>query len=76
MPWVCRIQVMMIGSGFVCHQTKRNPVSGNRGGAHSRIGVGIEAVSMKFAQAVNVEAELHRRRFPNLACGGSRVHST
>ena len=26
---------------------------------------------MKFAQAVNVEAELHRRRFPNLACGGS-----
>jgi len=37
---------------------------------------GIEVVSMKFAQAVIVEAELHRRRFPNLACGGSRVHST
>jgi len=45
-------------------------------GAHSRIGEAIDAVKVKFAQAVIVEAELHRRRFPNLACGGSRVHST
>ncbi len=42
--------------------------------AHSRIGVGIESLSIKLAQAVIVETELHRRRFPNLACGGSRVH--
>jgi hypothetical protein len=62
--------------GSVDHQTKRNPFLGNAGGAHSRIGVTLEAVKVKFAQAVIVEAELHRRRFPNLACGGSRVHST
>jgi hypothetical protein len=62
--------------GSVDHQTKRNPSLGNGGGAHSRIGVAFESVKVKFAQAVIVEAELHRRRFPNLACGGSRVHST
>jgi hypothetical protein len=44
--------------------------------AHSRIGVEFEQSSIRFAQAVIVEAELHRRRFPNLACGGSRVHNT
>ena len=38
--------------------------------AHSRIGVGIE-VSIKIAQAVIAEAEPHRRRFPNFACGRS-----
>jgi hypothetical protein len=37
--------------------------------AHSRIGVGIEAVVIELAQAVIAEAEPHRRRFPNLACG-------
>jgi len=45
--------------------------------AHSGIGVEIEAVSIKIAQAVIAEAEPHRRRFPNFACGGrsSRTHS-
>jgi len=39
--------------------------------AHSRIGVGIEAVVIMIAQAVIAEAEPHRRRFPNFACGRS-----
>jgi hypothetical protein len=44
--------------------------------AHSRVGVGIEAVVIKIAQAVIAEAEPHRRRFPNFACGrSSRTHS-
>ena len=30
---------------------------------------GFEAVVNKIAQAVIVEAEPHRRRFPNFACG-------
>ncbi len=38
----------------------------NHARAHSGIGVGIEAVSIKIAQAVIAEAEPHRRRFPNL----------
>jgi hypothetical protein len=34
-------------------------------GTHIR----LEVVSMKFAQAVIAEAEPHRRRLPNFACG-------
>jgi hypothetical protein len=46
--------------------TKRSATEpGSAGGAHSRIGVGIGTVSIKFAQAVIAEAEPHRRRFPN-----------
>ena len=35
------------------------------------IGVGIQGLDIKIAQAVIVEAEPHRRRFPNFACGRS-----
>jgi hypothetical protein len=62
--------------GVFDYQTKRNQLAVVNGGAHSRIGSGFEALSIRIAQAVIVEAELHRRRFPNLACGGSCVHST
>jgi len=76
-PLSRRIQARFIRLS-VLSTTRRSATrsQGNAGGAHSRIGVAIEAVKVKFAQAVIVEAELHRRRFPNLACGGSRVHST
>src|SRR5215472_14036103 len=47
------------------------PKQGTSASAHSRIGVGIEAVTIKIAQAVIAEAEPHRRRFPNFACGRS-----
>jgi hypothetical protein len=67
-----RVRLSLVCSVVVEHQTERNAVYG----AHSRVGAGINVVSIKIAQAVIVEAELHRRRFPNLACGGSRVHST
>jgi hypothetical protein len=39
---------------------------GNAGRAHSRIGVGIEAVVNKIAQAVIVEAEPHPPQVPQL----------
>jgi hypothetical protein len=45
-------------------ETKRNPNHPSRC-AHSGIGVGIEKVVIRIAQAAIAEAEPHRRRFPN-----------
>ena len=58
--------------GYVLQTTSRSATElGTLRRAHSRIGVGIEAVVIKIAQAVIAEAEPYRRRFPNFACGRS-----
>jgi hypothetical protein len=51
------------------HQTKRNRTTQFCGVRIRESVWGFEAVVNKIAQAVIVEAEPHRRRFPNFACG-------